>query len=667
MRRCALAAGAWLSAAVLPAHAAAPAAPALLGRTAAAHEISVALVLPSRDPAGAEAFVAHVSNPADPLFHQYLAPADYARKFGASPQDYAAALQWARSRGLTVGEQFTGNHVLVLHGPAARIEQAFSVTLQDFRGADGQVFHAPSNEPVLPAALAGRMSVIGLSDQHKFAPNVILRPPGAAASPRVAKFKPFGYSAANLRQAYTVQAQSIGKHTETVAVFEQGGYVYSDVATYISANGLLPRPVNLRGVNGYRGAVDDPGVELESVLDIDMLLAMNPVIKQVLVYEDGDDPYQVALIASLAAMATDKRADIISVSYGIPELVYYSGGAAALNAESIVLTQLAAQGQTVIASAGDGGAYCQPIGGDGSYCVEDMAGQPKVLSVGGTTLFTTPQGDYDSEEAWNDLASGLGATGGGVSAHWKIPGYQQTKPNNYLTTINGGSATMRNVPDVAAVANAATGVAVYSALNGGWVVVGGTSVAAPIWAGILSVANSNSKGLGFGAIGFYNPGLYQIAEARRSRNVLDFADVVTGENGSPALFGNTGFVAGLDYDNTTGFGSPLGLAVNLDTALLATDPNNHKAPPAPRGLLGGVTSTSLRLSWIPQTGVNGFYAEVVDAITGDIAGNVFLNAQGSFTRFNGLVPGRVYEALVISISPGGVTASAPVFVTTPKG
>jgi kumamolisin len=633
----------------------------LLGRTAAARQIGVALVLPSRDPAGAEAFVAHVSNPADPLFHQYLAPADYARKFGASPQDYAAALQWARSRGLTVGEQFTGNHVLVLHGPAARIEQAFSVTLQDFRGADGQVFHAPSNEPVLPAALSGRMSVIGLSDQHRFATNVILRPRGTAASPRVAKFTPFGYSAANLRQAYSVQAQSIGTHTETVAVFEQGGYAYSDVATYLAANGLLPRPVNLRGVNGYRGAIDDPGVELEAVLDIDMLLATNPVIKQVLVYEDGDDPYQVALIASLAAMAADKRADIISVSYGLAE--YFSGGAGPLNAEDVVLTQLAAQGQTVIASAGDNGADCEP--GANKYCVEDMAGQPKVLSVGGTTLFTTPQGDYDSEETWNDLLTGLGATGGGVSARWKIPPYQTTTPNNFLTTNNGGSATMRNVPDVSAVANPATGVAVYSALNGGWVVVGGTSVAAPIWGGILSVANSNSKGLGFGPIGFFNPGLYKIAEGYKSRNIFDFYDVLTGDNGDLTLFGNSGFAAGPGYDNTTGLGSPYGLALNLDVALLSANANNAKPPPAPRGLLGGVTSTTLKLSWLPQTGVNGYFAEAVDAVTGDVVGSAFLATGGTATRFTGLVPGRVYEALVVAVTRGGAASSSPVFVTTP--
>jgi len=405
-----------------PAHAQFEAAsPALLGRTAAASAITVALVLPSRDPAGAEAFVTHVSTPGDPLFHHTLSQAEYAQRFGAAPQDYAAALQWAASQGLTAGEKFTGGHVLLLHGTAAQIESAFGVTLHDFRGTDGEMFHAPEAAPTLPPALAGRMSVLGLSSQHRFATNVILQPPGTAQSSRAYSGARLGYSAADLRKAYTVQQQRIGTHTETVAVFEQGGFVKSDVSTYIGANGLQARPLVLRGVNGYRGAVDDLGVELEAVLDIDMLLAMNPVTKQVLVYEDGDDPYQVALIASLAAMATDKKADIISVSYGLPELVYYSGGAAALNAENTVLIQLAAQGQTVIASAGDGGAYCQPIGGDGSYCVEDMAGQPKVLSVGGTTLFTTRQGYYDSEETWNDLASGLGATGGGVTRIGRFP------------------------------------------------------------------------------------------------------------------------------------------------------------------------------------------------------------------------------------------------------
>jgi hypothetical protein len=112
-------------------------------------------------------------------------------------------------------------------------------------------------------------------------------------------------------------------------------------------------------------------------------------------------------------------------------------------------------------------------------------------------------------------------------------------------------------------------------------------------------------------------------------------------------------------------GSPYGLALNLDVALLSANANNAKPPPAPRGLLGGVTSTTLKLSWLPQTGVNGYFAEAVDAVTGDVVGSAFLATGGTATRFTGLVPGRVYEALVVAVTRGGAASSSPVFVTTP--
>ena len=272
------------------------------------------------------------------------------------------------------------------------------------------------------------------------------------------------------------------------------------MATYLAANNLANVPISVRGVNGYGGGINDPLVELEAVLDIDMQIALNPSAAKIIAYEDGNDPFGVALLDCLAIMANEDRAQTISISYGLDEALQ---GPDQMNAENTVLTQMAAQGQSVFASSGDYGAY-----GDEppAYNVNDPGAQPLLTSVGGTTLYTIANEAYSAESAWNDMAVGAGGTGGGISIQWPIPEWQLVGGNS-VATNNGGSPTFRNVPDVAAVANPLTGVSVYSGLNGGWLQIGGTSAAAPIWAGVSSLANSTSKGLGFGRVGFANPSL----------------------------------------------------------------------------------------------------------------------------------------------------------------
>ena len=133
---------------------------------------------------------------------------------------------------------------------------------------------------------------------------------------------------------------------------------------------------------------------------------------------------------------------------------------------------------------------------------------------------------------WNSLANPPpldGGTGGGISAVWPIPNYQTTFG---ATKGNGGSGTMRNVPDVAAVADPVTGVAVYSALNGGWVQVGGTSVGAPLWAGVFSLVDAASEGLGFGPAGYANPELANLGIFEGPIGA-GFNYVQVGNNGDP--------------------------------------------------------------------------------------------------------------------------------------
>jgi len=629
----------------------------LVGVTEPGRQITIALALPSRDPQGAASFVAHVGTRGDSLYHQYLTPAEYAQRFGANIADYAALVAWARANGLTPGETYTSMTVLPVSGTIAALQAALGVTFHDYAKPSGETFYAADQTAKLPANIAAKVSsVIGLSDYGHFRP--LVKKLAANVKPNESGTGPGNaFSAADLRAIYNVQPQFFAPKTQILGVFEQGGFARADVTAYLNTMTIAPVPITVRGVNGFGGAIVDPDVELEAVLDIDMQLAMNPAAKRVIVYEDGTDSFQVALLDSLSAMATDKAVKAISISYGQDEALQ---GSAAIAAENTVLTQLAAQGQAVFVSAGDSGAYGDEPPG---LNVADPASQPLVTSVGGTTLFTGAGETYGGEETWNDIGLGSGATGGGISSVWSIPSYQLSF-GSPVTTGNGGSATYRNVPDVASVANPLTGVAVYSKMNGGWITVGGTSVSAPLWAGVYSLANAASEGLGLGALGFANPEIYALAGGLQYF-YPDFYDVFDGTNGDPAVYGVAGFNAGYYYDNTTGWGSFNANNLALDMALYPI--NFGSNPPAlPSTPKTTATATSISLSWTPAKGDKAFLLQLFLDTPSRPSLPPVLVSTDSYT-FTGLTPNTYYVALVQPVSKGGVNRQAPfIYIGTKK-
>jgi len=625
-----------------------PAIATKIGPTSSSKLVTVAIILPSRDPAGLASFVAHVSKPGDRLFHHYVTPAQFAKRYGAQSGDYAALVAWAKAQGLTAGEEYSAHTVLPVSGTVKDLEAAFQLQFVDYKDAKGRVFYAADRAPQIPEALAAKItSVIGFNDAVGFAPLAAKLPAGTKSN--AAGSGPLGgYFAADLRTAYTVPAAPRGAPSETLAVFEQGGFDPADVTTYLTTNGLKNKPLVVRGVNGYGGGINSSDVELEAVLDIDMEIGINPNLKKVLVYEDGQDPFGVALVASFAAIASDNKAQTISVSYGIDEALQ---DPTVIRAENTTLQQEAAQGQTVFASAGDNGAYGDE--GDGQH-VADPSTQPLITAVGGTTLFTLPGGLRLGESVWNELAQGGGATGGGISSVWPIPAWQAPGGNS-VATANGGSATMRNVPDVSAVGDPFTGVAVYSAMNGGWVLIGGTSASSPIWAGFTSVENTISKAFGLGQIGFANPVLYIVG----SQYIL-INDVKDGSNGNPNTnYGVPGFFAGPWYDNASGWGSP-----NYNTAgnWLSEIISDTNPPPPPTGLKATPGSTDVTVSWTPANGATGYIASA--ATFPELIPSGFpAFSVGNSAKIQGLTPGTQYYIAINSISPSGYNSNLLIVTT----
>lgn len=507
--------------------------------------MQVTLSLPLHDPQGARAYALAVSDRSNPMFGRYLTPAEFGARFGADPESYQAVRAWATSQGFSVSALTHARTTVSLDGTAGGFARAFSTRLAGFVTAA----HGPGRvmllQPRLPDALAGRIDgVIGLASGGRYAP--LVRPIPAGSKPSVGTGIGGGYSPSDIRSAYDIPPQASAVRTETVALFEQGGYPPADVSTYESAYGLSV-PVAPIGVNG---SSTNPvsGVTPEVDLDIDAVSGTNPLAAQILVYIDTASSFSTALVDAFAQMAEDDVAKLVSVSYGLDEALQGKPAAAAENAQ---LTQLVAEGIGVFVSSGDGGAAGTTLEGlipilPGRN-TEDPGTQPMVTCVGGTNLKLTPAGQWKSEVTWNESLKLSGATGGGVSTFWPLPSYQRSGGKS-VALKNGGSGSKRNVPDIAADADPYTGYSVYT--GGSWAVYGGTSLSSPLWAGMASVVNADRANAGLSRLGFFNPTIYALGSPHNGLH-----DIRSGNNNyTPTAV--IGYRAGVGYDDVTGLGSP---------------------------------------------------------------------------------------------------------------
>ena len=644
----------------------------LLGPLDGNKEIGVVLALPLSDARGAAEFVRRVSHPGDPLYHQYISPQEFAQRFGGNADDYLALKEWAVANGLRVSQESIGRINLTVRGSVTQFQRIFNTQLNIYRAPDEKEFYSASIKPTVPSVIATKIdSVIGLTGSKQFAPllrigrrlgespaeisvggNKTISPDGGTG--------PGGtYSAKDLRTAYSIPAFGNLNKKTVVAVFEQGGFDFDDVTKYLDKNNLPHRRVTPVSVDGSPFQVGNADIELEAVLDIDMVIAINPDVEAVLVYQDGWDTFQTGLLDAITQVGDDDKAQVFSISYGQDEGFQ---GESAMAAENVALQQLAAEGITVTVSSGDNGAYGE--GFSYPYNVYDPASQPYVTAVGGTTLFTDPHQMYLGEQAWNDLALAQGATGGGVSSYWAIPAFQSTDiGGTYEMTRNGGSATYRNVPDVAAVGDPFTGVGVYSKINGGWLQIGGTSVSSPIWAGYLSIVNAGLHYAGLRTLGFFNPVLYAGGVKAYGWGTPSawLNDIVVGSNGDAFLYFNPGYTNGYGYSDTTGWGtiSGGGLAAQL---LIAGEEQ------------GGVPYLISTLTIEPQThsatckwsAANGASIYVVTVNYQDQYGwFVYQTCLTKDTELEvtGLVPNTQYTAYVFAVDASGASYTNLSFTT----
>ena len=273
-----------------------------------AQEINVVLSLPLGDATAAAEFVQHVAKPTDPLYRHYLTPQEFATRFGANAADYTALKEWANRNGLTVSRESVARTTLTVRGTVAQFQNLFNTQLNNYRSPDGDEFYFAGIKPAIPSAIASKVTaVIGLNESVRYAHHAKIHKvfgenPSTTRSQTDAGTGtgPGGsYRAQDLRLAYYIPSFG-GGAPQTVAVFEQGGFLLSDVQAYIKENNLPNTPIGTVSVDNYpTNIVGNNGVQLEAALDVDMIIGINPGVKSVLVFEDGLDTFSVALLDTL--------------------------------------------------------------------------------------------------------------------------------------------------------------------------------------------------------------------------------------------------------------------------------------------------------------------------------------------------------------------------------
>ena len=513
------------------------------GRWPATNQLSLAIGLPPRDAAALDEFVRELYDPASPHFHQFITPQEFAARFGPSEADYATVKNFAQTNGFTVTGTHDNRLVLDVRADAARIERALHINLRKFQHpTEAREFFAPDVDPTVDAAIPVE-HIAGLDNFSLPRPMSVVRPlTGTAAkiAPHAGSGSGGSYVGNDFRASYAPGSALTGSG-QSVALLQFDGYYASDIAAYINLAGLTNYPVALTNIAVNGGVVTPGSGNVEVCLDIEMVLSMSPGVSKILVYEAPNGGTAWSTI--LSRIANDNLAKQIGCSWGST-----SPGAKDPTSETI-FKQMAAQGQSFFNASGDADAFTNGI----PFPSEST----NITQVGGTILSTTgPGGDWTGESSWN-RNNGIG-TSGGVSANYSIPIWQQ----GLSMTSNHGSTTLRNVPDVAM-----TGESVLVLYNHGATgVAGGTSCAAPLWAGFMALVNQQAVAAGQAPVGFINPAVYAIGNSSLYSSC--FHDTIVGNNFRSTSPTNFPAVAG--FDLCTGWGTPTG--TNLMNALIYPPP-----------------------------------------------------------------------------------------------
>jgi subtilase family serine protease len=505
------------------------------GRLPVNQQLQLDLVLPLRDPQGLKTFLADIYNPSSPNYRQFLTVSQFTERFGPTLDQYDAVLRFAGTYGLTVVGGSRDAMDVQVKGSVGTIETAFHVNLRTYQHpTEGREFYGVDSEPTvdLPFSL---WHISGLDNYSIPHPMLVSRSEYAAAhgmeADKVVAHATTGsgptasFLGSDMRAAYYGTGSLTGAG-QNLGLFEYLGTDLADLTTYYKNAGQTNNvPVSVISTDGTSTSCADTRAggncdDTEQTLDMTQALGMAPGLASLVMYVGSTDTAIIGAMTSHNPLPTT-----IGCSWG-----WTPADPTTLDT---YFERMAAQGQNFFAASGDDSTW-KATGNAAAWPADDA----NVVSVGGTDLTTSSAaGPWASETAWAD-------SGGGISPDKiAIPAWQQL--SGVINSSNKGSTTLRNGPDVSANAN----FTFYTCADQTTCLAneyGGTSFAAPMWAGYIALVNQQLAANGKSTIGFLNPTIY--AQNVTSSYAADFHDITSGTSGS--------YSAVTGFDLVTGWGSP---------------------------------------------------------------------------------------------------------------
>ena len=517
----------------------------LLGPMPSAQVLQVDVMLPVNDKAALDAFVANVYNKSSSQYKKYLTPEQFSAQFGPSKANYAAAVNYLTSHGLTVvGGSWLAMDIQVT-GPVSAIESAFNVKMNSYQHpTENRPFYSADREPTTTLSFP-LWHVSGLDNfsipqpallnREQVAKERGIKPEQVSPQAVTGSGPNRSFLGSDMRAAYMWNLNpSYNGSGQYIGLFEFVGTDLQDLKTYYTnVHQTNHVPVTVYSTDGTETACiytryghwcDDT----EQTLDMTQALGMAPGASGLTMFVGSTDS---AIIGSITTR--EPLVSTVGCSWQ-----WYPVDPTTLDP---LFERMATQGQSFFIASGDSGNWDNT---DYSY-FSWPADDPYVTTVGGTDLSTTGAGGaWASETAWI-------YSGGGVSINDVTIPYWQQYPG-VINDSNGGSTAYRNGPDVAANANFSFYVcADLSPCTAND--YGGTSFAAPMWAGLIADINQWTAINEVPNAGFINPAIYDDNAYSIYYDLnwypLTFNDITNGAqfDGYPAVSG---------YDLVTGWGSP---------------------------------------------------------------------------------------------------------------
>ncbi len=489
-------------------------------------------------------------DPTSVQYHRWLTPEEYADRFGLSQTDVNRIAAWLTSAGFTIEYTARGHDWIAFTGTAGQVEKAFQTSVHQYR-ENGETHIAIAKDPSVPANLSPLIAgFLGMDD---FRPHSM-----AMLKPNYTSGGSHTLAPGDLATIYnfsSLYSAGIDGTGQKIVIVGQTNIYPSDIAAFRSQYGLSATNIQI-----LQEGAGDPGFNSDDLIEADLDLEWAGAIARnaTLIYVYSDSANGSAIYA-----IDQNLAPVVSESFGGCEADYGTSSAASYESQAVKGNTLGIS--WIVASGDSGAAGCDPSGATAAklgLAVNMPAAVPEVTAVGGTEFnegtvnyWSSTNGanggsatGYIPEKAWNDtpLGYGLASTGGGVSTLYPKPSWQSGSG----VPADGH----RDLPDLAMpAANDHDPYNIYSA--GQAALVGGTSVATPVFAGLVALLNQYQKTSGSGNL---NQNLYKLAVSSPAM----FHDVQAGNNIVPCVAsspscvnGDLGYSAGANYDLTTGLGS----------------------------------------------------------------------------------------------------------------